>query len=198
MISFIKDAIFIFMGIKYVLLFTILGFIGGIFIALGLIIMNYSLFKYPIKLYISIFRGIPLICQIAAFIYLFPKNLSTKILCLMAFILNTSAYLFEVFRNFINNIPSEQIETAMGLGLNKKQITRLIIIPQMLKSSIPLFIAEIVSLSKEVSILGAFGIMEIFTRGKIISSESYNYTRGILIVGVLYYCITLILSKLEK
>lgn len=196
--NFFNDCFFIIQGVKYVIFFSFLGFIIGLFLATILTIINVNTpFKHLVRLYVSIFRGIPLVCQIGACIYLFPDWFSINVVCLLVFSLNTSAYFIEIFRNFINNLPVEQMETAIGLGLNKYQITRYIIFPQMFQSSIPLFIVELISLSKDVAILGTFGVMEIFTRGKIIGSLSYNYGRSMIIVGVVYYLITFLFSQIE-
>jgi ABC-type amino acid transport system permease subunit len=111
--------------------------------------------------------------------------------------LNTSAYLSEVFRSFLENYPQDQREVAVGMGFSDYQITKLIIFPQMIRGSIPLFIAEIVSIVKDVSILGTFGIMEIFNRGRVIGSVNYNYGRSMLMVGIIYYGITFLISRLE-
>jgi ABC-type amino acid transport system permease subunit len=193
-----KDFFFIVIGIKYVIFFSFLGFIGGLLIAIFLTILNFNnYFKWLIKFYISIFRGIPLICQIAAFIYVGPYWFSVPFICFLVFSLNTSAYLFEVFRTFIKNLPSEQIETAKGIGLNKYQIIRYIIFPQMFQSLIPLFIAELISLSKDVALLSGFGILEIFHRGKIIGSNNYNYGKSMIFVAIIYYIYCYLLSQLE-
>ena len=197
-INFFKDFLFILGGIKYIFFFWVIGFSLGLFFAVLLTFCSlYKYSKYMVKLYISIFRGIPLICQIAAFIYLLPNNLSTNLICLMAISLNTSAYLSEVFRSFIENFPQDKTEVAVGMGFSSYQITRLIIFPEMIRSSVPLFIAEIVSIVKDVSILGTFGIMEIFNRGRIIGSINYNYGRSMLMVGIIYYAITFLISRLE-
>jgi His/Glu/Gln/Arg/opine family amino acid ABC transporter permease subunit len=197
-IDFFKDFFFILGGIKYIFFFGILGFFLGLAIAIFLTFCSlYKYSKYLVKFYISIFRGIPLICQVAAFIYLLPNNLSTNFICLMAIALNTSAYLSEVFRSFIENFPQEKTEVAVGMGFSSYQITRLIIFPEMIGASVPLFIAEIVSIVKDVSILGTFGIMEIFNRGRIIGSINYNYGRSMMMVGIIYYAITFCISRLE-
>ena len=197
--NFISDVIFIAKGVKVVLLFSFLGFFIGLFLAIILTLLSLHKRIYPlVRLYISFFRGVPLMCQVAAFIYICPKFMSTELICCLAFGINSSAYLAEIFRSFITNIPVEQIETAIGIGLNKYQITRFIILPQMLRGSIPVFINEIISLSKDASILGSFGVMEMFIRGKIIGSLSYNYARSIAIVGIVYYMVTFGISQLEK
>jgi ABC-type amino acid transport system permease subunit len=145
----------------------------------------------------SFFRGIPLICHIAGFIYFIPI-LPTVLVCLLVFSLNTSAYLLSVFKVFIEHFPQEELETAIGLGFSKSHIIKKIIFPQMLRYSIPLFFVELISLAKNVSILGGFGILEIFRRGDIIGSNDYNYGRALIIVAVIYYLITFFFGFLEQ
>jgi ABC-type amino acid transport system permease subunit len=72
-----------------------------------------------------------------------------------------------------------------------------IIIPQMIGNSLPLFIAEMISIAKDVSILTVFGFMELFSRGNIIGNINYNYGRSMILVGLIYYGITFLISRLE-
>jgi His/Glu/Gln/Arg/opine family amino acid ABC transporter permease subunit len=198
MINFLKDLIFILGGVKYIIFFTFFGFIGGLLIGLLIVIINgYDFLKPFTKIYISLFRGIPLICQIGGFIYFLPDFFSSLMICLMVVALNTGAYLSEVFRAFIDNYNQDKLELAIGMGLTKNQIMRFIIIPQMLRASLPLFTAEMVSIAKDVSILSIFGIMEIFTRSNIIANTNYNYGRSMVLVAVVYYIITFLISRIE-
>lgn len=199
---FIKGTLYT-VGIS--LLSVFLGTIFGLFIGLGKMIKN-KILSLPFKLYITFFRGTPLIVQI--FIIHFgvvPIFLGTTngiIAGIVALSLNSAAYVAEIFRAGIQSIDQGQMEAARSLGMTHTQAMRYVILPQAFKRMIPPLGNEFITLLKESSLTALIAVPELMYWGKAFQGQYYKVWEPYLTAALIYLILTLTLSfllnRLEK
>ena len=123
-------------------------------------------------------------------------DVSTIIVGVLAFGINSGAYVSEIIRSGINSIPKGQSEAGYALGLKYWQVMRYIILPQAIKNILPALGNEFITLLKETSVGAYIGIVELTKASDIIASRTYDYFFPLLIIALIYLIMTLGLSKL--
>lgn len=150
--------------LKLTIITGTLGFILGMLIAL-LRISRLKFLNYFSIIYITLFRGTPLLLQIL-FVYfalptLFDITLDSMPAGILALSLNAAAYLAEIFRAGILSIPKGQMEAGRALGLSHNQVMFKIIIPQTYRRIIPPVVNEFSALTKETSLVSVISLSEL-------------------------------------
>lgn len=198
----------IFEGLKNTLIITIgatiLGIILGLVIAL--IKNNYKenkthkFLNILANLYIAIIRGTPVLLQLMIIYYIIFKtsNINILVIGMLAFGLNSGAYVAEIFRTGIESIDKGQMEAGKSLGLSYAQIMRHIILPQAIKNALPALGNEFVTLIKETSVAGYIGIRDLTKAGDIIASRTYDYLFPLTITALIYLVLTLGITRILK
>lgn len=181
---------------------VILGCIIGIFIALIRNYCDYSkkfkFLNFLAKSYVNIIRGTPSILQLMIIYYVIFASIDINIVLvgILAFGINSGAYVAEVIRAGINSIDKGQIEAGASIGFKYYQIMRYIILPQAIKNILPALGNEFITLVKETSVGAYIGIVELTKASDIIASRTYDYFFPLIIVAIIYFLLTLILTKL--
>lgn len=124
------------------------------------------------------------------------------ITAIIAFGLNSAAYVAEIVRSGIMSIDQGQFEAGRSLGFNYRQTMLLIILPQAFKNVLPALANEFIVLMKETSISGYIGITDLTRGGDIIRSQTYEALLPLLAVAAIYLILVMFLSylvgKLER
>ena len=128
------------------------------------------------KVYLTVIRGTPAMVQLLIMYYVVfavhdPGKMITAII---AFGLNSAAYVAEIVRSGIMSIDQGQFEAGRSLGFNYRQTMLLIILPQAFKNVLPALANEFIVLMKETSISGYIGITDLTRGGDIIRSQTYE------------------------
>lgn len=170
----------------------------GLVIALGRMSGNRWVSE-PIKLYILIMRGTPLLLQLI-FVYFAPfyiagLNLDRFAAAVIAFSLNYAAYFSEIYRGGIESIPKGQYEAAEVLGFTRTQAFTRIILPQVIKRILPPISNEVITLVKDTALVQVLGISELFRVAKNESSRVFS-TTPIFIAGVFYFMMNWLVTKI--
>ena len=116
------------------------------------------------------------------------------LVAIIAFGLNSSAYLCEVIRSGIMSIDEGQFEAAKSLGLSYSVMMKSIILPQALKNVLPAIGNEFIALLKETSIAGYIGLQDLTKGGDIIRSITYEPLLPLLAVALVYLLLVVLLS----
>ncbi len=148
--------------------------------------------------YVSIIRGTPVILQLMIIYYVIFKSVDINILFvgILAFGINSGAYVAEIIRAGINSIDKGQMEAGFSLGLKYNQVMRLIILPQAIKNILPALGNEFITLLKETSVGAYIGILELTKASDIIASRTYDYFFPLILIALIYFVMTYGLSKL--
>ncbi len=150
------------------------------------------------ELYIWILRGTPLLLQIIFVFFGLPLigvTLDRMPSVLVAFVLNYSAYFGEIFRSGIQSIERGQTEAASILGFNAYQINRKIILPQVIKRTLPAIGNEVITLVKDTSLVYAVGVSDVLKLTKGIANRDATLFPYI-IAGCLFLALAYVITKL--
>jgi polar amino acid transport system permease protein len=152
----------------------------------------------PVKQFILIMRGTPLILQLIFFyfapFYMFGLNLDRFTAAIIAFSLNYAAYFAEIYRGGIESISKGQYEAAKVLGFTRAQTFTRIILPQTIKRILPPISNEVITLVKDTALVQVLGISELFRVAKNESSRIFS-TTPIFIAGIFYYAMNWAVTK---
>ena len=150
------------------------------------------------KLYIDIIRGTPSTLQLMIIYYIIfgSSEVNMILVGIMAFGINSSAYVAEIIRSGLQSVDKGQIEAGYALSLNYRQVMTYIVFPQAIKNILPSLGNEFITLVKETSIGAYIGIVELTKASDIIASRTYDYFFPLILIAIIYLIITFILSKL--
>ena len=163
-----------------------------------------KLLKFIANLYITVIRGTPVVVQLFVVYYLIlaSTGLDKVIVAMIAFGINSGAYVAEHIRSGINAIDVGQYEAGRSLGLGERATMTKIILPQALKNVLPTLVNEFIQLIKETSVAGFIGVMDLSKAGDIIRSQTYEPLVPLTTVALTYLIIvmvtTLLMSILER
>lgn len=196
---------FILQGILVTLQFTFLSLIIGF--VLGTILSLFKISSIRILkgfaiVYTSVFRGTPLILQLSLIYYATPQLTGYDIPALtagvIAFSLNSAAYISETIRGGIMAVDKGQREAAMALGVPYRRMMIDIIFPQALKNILPALVNESIALLKESALVSTISVMDIMRRADVVRAEKFIYFEPYLFAGLLYYVMVMILTGAAK
>lgn len=155
-------------------------------------------------LLITVFRGTPMVVQLLIMYYVVFAETAVNplIAAVIAFGLNSGAYLSEAIRSGIMAIEIGQFEAGRSMGFNYHETVRYIIMPQAIKVSLPAIFNEYIALLKESSIVGYIGLMDLTKAGDIIRSNTYEALVPLVSVALVYLVLVMIMtsfvSRLER
>lgn len=177
----------------------LIGTILGLIIGLGKMMRN-KLFALPFSVYITFFRGTPLLVQILlihfAVVPAFTGGTNAIAAAIITLSLNAAAYIAEIFRAGIQSIDRGQMEAARSLGMNHVQAMRYIILPQAFKRMIPPLGNEFIVLIKESSLAALIAAPELMYWGRAMQGQYFRVWEPYLAAAVIYLVLTLSLSFL--
>ncbi len=153
-----------------------------------------------LRFYTSVFRNSPLLVQMFFIFYGLPFvgiSLPPIVCGILAVTLNEGAFVAEIVRGSIKNIPHGEIEAAYSLGLNKYQVVARIIFPLAIRASIPMITGQASIVIKDTSLFSMIMITELTRSGDQFYSKYLN-TSSIWFVAVLYIVLFLIFNTLGK
>jgi His/Glu/Gln/Arg/opine family amino acid ABC transporter permease subunit len=191
--------------LKFTLISAVLGFLWGSVLSLFKI-SNMKPLLYFATAYTSIFRGTPLILQLTLVYFATPQLIGYDISALeagvLAFGLNSAAYISETIRGGILAVDKGQRDAAMALGVPYSKMMIDIIFPQALKNILPALVNESISLLKESALVSVIGVEDVLRRSNIVAAEKFVYFEPLIVAGVIYYvmvmCLTWFARMLER
>ena len=183
----------------------VLGTVLGILLATG---RSYAVrpVAYLILIYEKVLRGIPLLVLFFLIYFGLPQigiNMDAFTASVIGLGLRSSAYQAQIYRGAINSIPEGQIHAAFSLGMNKLKAIHHVIIPQMLRLSIPGWSNEFTILLKDTSLAFGIGVIELMRQGRYIQVRDPDSVLAVfLLIAVIYFILVFsankILSYVEK
>lgn len=159
-----------------------------------------KLFSAVVESFVSFLRGTPLLLQLYFFYFALPEivgmDIPKEISIILALILNSSAYVCEIFRAGIQAVDPGQREAAESLGMREKHILLRIIIPQAVKNILPALGNEFVTMIKETSLASTFYVADLMTSYRIVMNASYKAVESLMILALVYFALTYTSSRL--
>lgn len=198
-IPFMLEGIWV--TLKFVFFAIILGSILGTLLALFKIGSAKPL-RWFADAYTSIFRGTPLILQLMIIYYSIPQltgyDISPFLSAILAFGLNSSAYISEIIRAGIQAVDKGQMEAAQALGVPYRAMMKDIILPQALKNILPALMNEFITLTKESAIVSTIGYLDLMRRAQVVGADLFRNFEPLLFVGVIYWCLVMGLTMIGR
>ena len=155
--------------------------------------------RWITDLYIQIMRGTPLILQLIfvyfAPFYVFGVSYDRFTACIVAFVINYSAYFAEIYRSGLQAMNRGQYEAAKVLGFSKAYTFFHIILPQVIKTILPSLGNEVITLVKDTALAQTIGVAELFRVAQTASAREFS-TVPIFIAGIFYFIMNYIVSRL--
>lgn len=147
------------------------------------------------KIYLTVWRGTPTVVQVMIMYYVILVAVNNKIVvAVIAFGLNSAAYVAEIVRSGIMSVDEGQFEAGRSLGLTYGQTMQLIIVPQAFKNVLPALANEFITLLKETSVSGYIGMMDLTKGADIIRSQTYEAFMPLIGVAIIYLVLVMILT----
>ena len=196
----------LFRGLVNTLFITIVAFVLGVILGLiTCLVLGINsnntfviILKNIFKAYVSIFRGTPMLVQllIIYFIIFASSRIDSLYVAMLSFGLNSGAYVSEIIRGGINAVPVGQMEAGRSLGMSYSTVMQKVIFPQAFRNALPSLGNELVTLVKETSIVGFVGAYDLTQAFKAIANNTYDFTTVYLVMGVVYFVIVFVITKL--
>ena len=191
----------LFMGFLTVLISTVFGSLMAMMRRSNWGIGKVKPLSAIAAVYVEVIRGTPILLQLYFFYFMLPQwmpflNLSEFTCVLIACCVNSTAYVCEIVRAGIQAVDAGQTEAARSLGLNSRQTMIHVVLPQAVKNILPALCNEFIAVVKETSLASTFFIGELMTQFKTINGITFRVLEPLTIVGIIYFLLTFILSKL--
>ncbi|SHJ78644.1 amino acid ABC transporter permease [Paramaledivibacter caminithermalis] len=192
--------VYVTLGIAVISMF--IGLCIGTLIALIRIYKIKGLNSF-MKVYISFFRGTPLLVQLFLLYYGLPQvipKLAEMNAYTAAFIglsLNSGAYMSEIIRGAIGAIDKGQMEACLSVGMTSWQGMKRVILPQAARVAIPALGNTFISLLKESSLAFTLGVSEMLAQAKMAAAATYRVFESYLVVALMYWMITIVFSYIQ-
>jgi len=195
--------VFLVQGISYTLLLSLLtvafGAVLGLLLYLGRTVRFKPLNWLCIAI-VEVIRGTPMLLQLYVGYFIVPKILPFQVSeftsVAVALCINSGCYVSEIFRSGIQAVDKGQTEAARSLGLNSRQTMFRIILPQAIKNILPALGNEFIMIVKDTSLASTFFVGELMTACLKVRGNTFLAMECMTIVGVIYFVLTFILSKL--
>lgn len=193
-------------GLKITLLVTVFAVLIGVVLGFLIAIVRTTHDKTGklkiqnaiCKVYLTVIRGTPVVVQlmIIYFIIFGSVDISKVVVAIVAFGINSGAYVAEIFRSGIMSIDNGQFEAGRSLGFNYAQTMMYIVMPQAFKNVLPTLCNEFISLLKETSVSGYIALQDLTKGGDIIRSRTYDAFMPLIAVALIYLAMVMIFTKL--
>jgi len=190
--------------LKVTVFAVLLGIMLGFIIAL--IRSSYDktgklkILNFLCNMYLTVIRGTPVVVQlmIIYFVIFGSVKIDKSLVAILAFGINSGAYVAEIFRSGIMSIDNGQFEAGRSLGFTYQQTMWYIIMPQAFKNVLPTLGNEFIVLLKETSVAGFIALEDLTKGGDIIRSRTYSAFMPLMAVALIYLVMVMIFTKLVQ
>ena len=193
-------------GLGNTLLITLGALIIGVFLGVLVAVAKYysednpklRIINFICDLYTTVIRGIPITVLLLIFFFVIMVSANGITVAIIAFGINSGAYMAELVRSGINAVDKGQMEAARSLGMSKWQAMRTIIFPQAIKNVLPAIGNECIALLKETSVAGYVAVVDL-TRGvNLIRNNTYDAFNPLMLSALIYLTLVIGMTQLLK
>src|SRR6266699_4746556 len=200
----VSDIAAIFQGAVVTVTLSLIGILIGLPIGLGLALIRWA--NLPIgagivTLYVSMLRATPLVTLLLLLFFALPNTgvpIDPISAAILALVMNTAAFNCEVWRAALMNFPKDQYEAAQSIGMRAPQRFRRILLPQIVRVSLPGLVNEMSLLIKVTPVLAVVGVVDITRAAVRIGAETFDPLPPLLAALALYVPIVFALVSLQR
>ena len=187
-------------GLKTTVLIALLAMLFGTLLGALVCYMRMSanrLLSLTAQGYIAVLRGTPVVVLLMLVFYVVfaSVNISPVLVAVLAFGMNFTAYVAEIFRAGIEGIDRGQTEAGLSMGFTKVATFTHIVLPQTVQRVLPVYKGEFISLVKMTSIVGYIAVQDLTKASDIIRSRTFDAFFPLVLVAILYFLIAWILTR---
>ena len=191
-------------GLINTLIITLCALVIGVAIGTIIAVVKYfcednkklRIFSWLCDAYTTIIRGIPITVLLLVFFYIVLVSADGVAVAIVAFGINSGAYMAELIRSGINAVDKGQMEAARSLGLSKGQAMVKIIFPQAIKNILPAIGNECIALLKETSVAGYVAIVDVTRAATNIRNKTYDAVNPNILLALIYLVMVVALTRL--
>lgn len=199
-----SDIVAMLQGAVVTVTLSLLGILIGSPIGLGLALLRWAdvpVLGRIVAVYVSMLRATPLVTLLLLVFFALP-NIGIEIgpisAAILALVMNTAAFNCEVWRSALMNFPKDQYEAAQSVGMRATLRFRRIVLPQIVRVSLPGLVNEMSLLIKVTPVLAVVGVVDITRAAVRIGSETYEPLPPLLVATALYVPIVFVLVLLQR
>ncbi len=186
-------------GLGYTLLISLFAVLLGLFLGVMAALGKLSKFKVLRAVagtYVDIIRGTPTMVQLLIIYYIIFASvpISRWVVGVIAFGINSGAYIAEIVRGGILSVNIGQTEAGRSLGMTKSQTMIHIVMPQAMKNILPALANEFIVLIKETAVIGMVSNIDLVGAARKVQSQTYDFAYPLISIAVIYYVVIKILS----
>lgn len=194
--------------LKITLVSVLCGLAWGTVLAMFSISRSRILAQFA-KIYVSVFRSIPLVMLLLWFFLIVPQFLKALfdlspsvdirlVSAMVAFSLLEAAFFCEIMRAGIQSLPIGQFHAARALGMSPYQSMRFIILPQAFKAMLPILLTQCIVIFQDTSLVYVIALGDFFRRATSIGERDGNIVQMLLFAGLTYWIICSLLTLIVK
>ena len=143
-------------------------------------------------------RGIPVVVLLMIFFYVIMTSAEGITVGIIAFGINSGAYMAELIRSGINAVDKGQMEAGRSLGMSKVQAMRKIVFPQAVRYILPAIGNEMIALLKETSVAGYVAVVDLTRAGNLVRNNTYDAFNPLMAVALTYLLLVVLMSRALK
>ena len=189
-------------GLKVTLQLALVSNIVGLVLGFGLCLLTLSrwfFLRWPAQLFIEFFRCTPALLQIVWFFYCVPMLFDVFIdpitMGVLALGLNLTAFNAEAYRAGVQAVPREHLDACVALGLRPWQRTLHVILPQALRSAIPVLMTNGISILQQSALVAIVAVADLMYVGKSIATEAYRPLETYSLIALIYFALSLPIAQ---
>ena len=150
------------------------------------------------KVYIDLMRGTPVLVLLMLMYYVFmaPLEATGIVVAIVSFAMNISAYIAETLRSGIESIDKGQTEAGLALGFKPMQVFVRIILPQVVRTVMPVYLGEVINLLKGTSIVGYIAVMDMTRASDLIRSRTFDAFFPLIATAAIYFLVAWLIGLL--
>jgi len=200
----LDSAPFLLKGAEFTVLLSLGGMFFGLLVGFGLALMRLSRFMLArgvSRVYVSFFRGTPLLVQLFVIYYGLPQvgiELDPLPAAMIGFSLNMAAYVCEILRAAISSVDRGQWEAAASIGMTRGQTLRRAILPQAARTALPPLGNSFISLVKDTALAATIQVPELFRQAQLITARTFEVFTMYLAAALIYWVLASALSALQN
>ena len=191
-------------GLKNTIIITLGALLIGIVLGTAVAVIKFLAEEKPAlkplawlcNVYVTVVRGVPVVVLLLIFYFVILRSADGIVTGIVAFGINSGAYMAEIIRGGINAVDGGQTEAARSLGYNRMAAMRFVVLPQAVKNILPAIGNEMIALLKETAVAGYVAVQDLTRAANLIRNNTYDALNPLLATAIVYLTMVVLLTAL--
>lgn len=191
-------------GLKNTIIITLGALLIGIVLGTAVAVIKFLAEEKPAlkplawlcNIYVTVVRGVPVVVLLLIFYFVILRSADGIVTGIVAFGINSGAYMAEIIRGGINAVDGGQTEAARSLGFNRMEAMRFVVLPQAVKNILPAIGNEMIALLKETAVAGYVAVQDLTRAANLIRNNTYDAVNPLLATAIVYLTMVVLLTAL--